>query len=697
MRKIFLLKGLDCPNCAAKIEREVLSINGVDHSSVNLLKQSLTVEIDNEKTKEITDEIRSIVASHEPEVEFSEYVRKNTRDADKSVGHIVFKILFGAAVFAVSFFLKAHFWAYICVLVASYIILGIDVVIKAMKNIFKGRIFDENLLMSISTVGAFVIGEYPEAVAVMLFYQIGEFFQNIAVDRSRGSISNLMELYCDDVTVVRDGKTVSVALDDVTVGEEILVRPGEKIAFDGVVTKGCGALDTKALTGESVPQSVGVGDSVYSGCINLSEALKIKVTKRYCESTAAKIIELVENSASKKAPTENFITTFAGYYTPAVVVAAVLLAVVPSLIMGNWSQWIHRSFVFLVVSCPCALVISIPLSFFGGIGAASRHGILVKGSNYIEALTKLSTVVFDKTGTLTQGEFSVTDIKTYNNFDQDKLLEYSAKAESLSNHPLAKSIVKTYSNEISPNDISDFCEISGRGISAVVMGKTVLAGNILFLKDNNIKCESQTDGHTAVYVAINGVFAGCIILKDTVKDDSNDGIQELKELGIKKTVMLTGDRKGIAKEVAESLGIDEYYAELLPAQKVEILEKIDLQKPEKTKLAFVGDGINDAPVLARADIGIAMGGLGSDAAIEAADVVLMTDSPSKICDAVRISHATRRIAFQNIIIALGVKAVFLLLGAVGYAGMWEAVFADVGVTLIAVLNAMRCLKIDLKR
>ena len=573
------------------------------------------------------------------------------------------------------------------------IILGGDVVMRAVKNIAKGRVFDENFLMSLSTVGAFIIGEYPEAVAVMLFYQVGEFFQEMSVKRSRKSIADLMDIRPDAATVSRNGELMVVSPETVRVGEVIIVKPGEKIPLDGIVLEGESMLDTKALTGESVPRSVHQGDEALSGCINQSGVLTIQVTKAFGESTVSKIIDLVENASSRKAPTENFITTFARYYTPVVVILAALLAIVPPLAFGGeWIDWISRALVFLVISCPCALVISIPLTFFGGIGAASKHGVLVKGSNYLEALNSVSTVVFDKTGTLTKGVFKVTDIFPVNGFTSEQVLEYAANAENLSNHPIAKSILAAHGQEVDQEHITDYKEIPGHGISVNADGRKILAGNTKLMDAEGIEYTSCDQAGTKVYVGVDGQYAGCILIADEVKQDSSRAIAALKRLGVEKTVMLTGDDERIGKAVAEQLGLDEYYAQLLPDQKVEKLELLDSKKRSGTKLAFVGDGINDAPVLARADVGIAMGGLGSDAAIEAADVVLMTDEPSKLVEAIEVAKSTKRIVIQNIVIALAVKGLFLVLGAFGIAGMWEAVFGDVGVALIAVLNAMRITK-----
>ena len=553
--------------------------------------------------------------------------------------------------------------------------------------------FDEHFLMSVSTIGAFAIGEYPEAVAVMLFYQVGEFFQSLAVKRSRKSISDLMDICPDSATVKRNGVLQVVSPESVAVGEIIVVKPGEKIPLDGIVVDGESMLDTKALTGESVPRSIRKGDEALSGCINQSGLLTLKVTKSFGESTVSKITDLVENASARKAPTENFITTFARYYTPVVVGMAAVLAIIPPLVLGGgWSEWLRRGFVFLIVSCPCALVISIPLTFFGGIGAASKRGVLVKGSNYLEALNKVSVVVFDKTGTLTKGVFEVANIIPAAGYQKEQVLEYAAQAESYSNHPIAKSILATYGKPIDQKQFSGFEEISGHGISVMVQGKKVLAGNSKLMESEKIAYAACDAAGTKFYVAADGSYVGCILIADEVKPDSKCAIAELKKIGVEKTVMLTGDDERIGKSVADELGLDAYYAQLLPDQKVEKLEMLDKQKRQGSKLAFVGDGINDAPVLARADVGIAMGGLGSDAAIEAADVVLMTDEPSKLVEAIDVAKATKRIVMQNIVIALGIKSVFLVLGALGMAGMWEAVFGDVGVTIIAVLNAMRILK-----
>ena len=704
--KVYLLKGLDCPNCSAKIEKEVGELDGVTSSTVNLMNQTLTVQAGTSVAASLLDTVTTIVHSHEPDVEVSEKQLEATAPVKKDEKAAVYndedkkrtiRLAVGAVVYAIGMaltvFAKLPTLAELAFLIVAYVILGWDVVWQAVKNITRGQVFDEHFLMSVSTIGAFAIGEYPEAVAVMLFYQVGEFFQSLAVKRSRKSISDLMDICPDSATVKRNGVLQVVSPESVAVGEIIVVKPGEKIPLDGIVVDGESMLDTKALTGESVPRSIRKGDEALSGCINQSGLLTLKVTKSFGESTVSKITDLVENASARKAPTENFITTFARYYTPVVVGMAAVLAIIPPLVLGGgWSEWLRRGFVFLIVSCPCALVISIPLTFFGGIGAASKRGVLVKGSNYLEALNKVSVVVFDKTGTLTKGVFWVANIIPAAGYQKEQVLEYAAQAESYSNHPIAKSILATYGKPIDQKQFSGFEEISGHGISVMVQGKKVLAGNSKLMESEKIAYAACDAAGTKFYVAADGSYVGCILIADEVKPDSKCAIAELKKIGVEKTVMLTGDDERIGKSVADELGLDAYYAQLLPDQKVEKLEMLDKQKRQGSKLAFVGDGINDAPVLARADVGIAMGGLGSDAAIEAADVVLMTDEPSKLVEAIDVAKATKRIVMQNIVIALGIKSVFLVLGALGMAGMWEAVFGDVGVTIIAVLNAMRILK-----
>ena len=607
----------------------------------------------------------------------------------------LWRIIIGAAVLATAVLLSLNNeWLQIALFIISYIIVGGDVVKRAVKNIFKGQVFDENFLMSIATIGAFFIGEYPEGVAVMLFYQVGELFQSYAVGKSRKSIASLMDIRPDYANVKKGDELVKVDPDEVQIGDIIVIKAGEKIPLDGKVIEGSSMIDTSALTGESVPREVEVGSDILSGCININGVITAEVTKEFGESTVSKILDLVENASSKKSNSEQFITKFARYYSPVVVIIAVFLAIIPPLVIdgATFSDWIYRALAFLVVSCPCALVISIPLSFFGGIGGASKKGVLVKGSNYLEALAETEIVVFDKTGTLTKGVFNVQEIHP-EGVSKEELLELTAHAESYSNHPISFSLRRAYSKEIDNGRISDVEEISGHGVIATVDGKKVMAGNIKLMKMMDIPYFKGELIGTIVHVAVNNKYIGYIVIADEVKEDSAQAIKELKAANIKQTVMLTGDNKSIGSKVAKELGLDKVYAELLPADKVEKLEELFSQKSKKGKLAFVGDGINDAPVLARADIGIAMGGLGSDAAIEAADVVIMTDEPSKIATTMKISKKTLKIAHQNIVFAIGIKIIVLILSAFGITTMWAAIFADVGVTIIAVLNAFRALNV----
>lgn len=590
-------------------------------------------------------------------------------------------------------------WVEFVLYLVPYLIIGYDILKKAIKGIAKGQVFDENFLMAVATIGAVALGDFAEGAAVMLFYQIGELFQSVAVGKSRRNITSLMDIRPDYANVEVDDKLEKVDPDDVEIGTDIIVNPGEKVPIDGVVVSGESTLNTSALTGESVPRSVKSGDEIISGCINLTGVLRIKTSKEFGDSTVSKILDLVENSSMKKSKSENFITKFARYYTPAVCGGALVLAVLPPIvrmIMGEsamWGDWITRALTFLVISCPCALVISIPLSFFAGIGCASANGVLVKGSNYLEALSDTQYIVFDKTGTLTKGVFEVTGIYPANGFDESTIVGLASYAECASNHPISISLKKYFGKEIKRDSVSDIEEIAGHGVSAVVNGHKVYAGNIKLMHKENIAVDAEHNEGTVVYVSCDGVYAGCIVISDVVKDNSKKAISSLKKSGIDKTVMLTGDSKETAKRVAENLGLDEYHAELLPVDKVEWVEKLLGEKLPKKKLAFVGDGINDAPVLSRADIGIAMGALGSDAAIEAADIVLMDDDPSKIALARKISVHTLKIVKENIWFALIVKAVCLVLGALGIANMWIAIFADVGVMVIAVLNAIRALKL----
>lgn len=606
---------------------------------------------------------------------------------------LLFRIIIAAVLFAAGSLLPLGPTVEMGVFLVCYAVIGWDIVWKAVTNILHGQVFDENFLMTIATIGALILGEHSEGVAVMLFYQVGEWFQSYAVSKSRKSIASLMDIRPDYANVERNGKLEQVDPDEVNIGDTIVVKPGERVPLDGKIIKGTSALDTSALTGESMPRDVEPGMEVISGCINQTGILTIQTTKKYGESTVAKILDLVENASDKKGKTENFISRFARYYTPIVVFAAIALAILPPLVTGQpFSVWIYRALTFLVISCPCALVISIPLSFFDGIGGASKIGVLVKGSNYLESLAHTEVVVFDKTGTLTKGSFAVSQIKAID-MKEEQLLELAAYAEDYSNHPISQSIQKAYGKKIDNSRISDVQEIAGHGVRAVIDGKTVLAGNAKLMNGENIVYTPSDAIGTVIYLACNGKYAGYIVIEDEVKADAPAAIRALKEVGVRKTVMLTGDADAVGKKVAQKLGLDQAYTELLPADKVDRVEAMLKQTSEKGKLVFVGDGINDAPVLARADVGIAMGGLGSDAAIEAADVVLMTDEPSKISAVVRIARKTIRIANENIVFALGVKLLVLILGATGYANMWAAVFADVGVSVIAILNAIRAMRV----
>ena len=588
-------------------------------------------------------------------------------------------------------------WINNILFIISYLIVGFEIIKKALRNIIRGKVFDENFLMTIATIGAFGIGEYPEAVAVMLFYQVGELFQSYAVDKSRKSISSLMDIIPDFANVEKEGKIEKVDPDDVELGDIIIIKPGEKVPLDGVILEGKSSLDTKALTGESLPRSVTEGEEILSGCINLNGVIKIKVKKEYGESTVSKILDLVENASSKKSKSENFITKFARYYTPIVVIIALLLAIIPPIVMDNatFSDWIYRALSFLVVSCPCALVISIPLSFFGGIGGASKMGVLIKGSNYLEALSNTEITVFDKTGTLTKGVFEVQKVNAIG-ISEEELLKIAAYAENYSNHPISKSIKQAYKKEIDEKQIANYEELAGLGVAARIEEQDVLVGNEKLMKEKGIQFEKCNEVGTILYIAIKGKYAGYILISDTIKEDAKSTIQELKKNHIKQTVMLTGDKKEVGESVAKEIGIDMVYTDLLPDGKVKKVEDLLKTKSEKGKLAFVGDGINDAPVLALADIGMAMGGLGADSAIEAADIVIMTDEPSKIVKAIKLSKKTMRIVKENIIFAIGVKVFVLILAALGISTMWQAVFADVGVSVIAILNALRALRVKNK-
>lgn len=618
---------------------------------------------------------------------------------NKKQKKMLIRIIVAAVIFA-GLFVTEHMgafnslpneWIAAGIFLVPYLVIGYDIIFKAFRNISHGQVFDENFLMMIATFGAFGVKEFSEAVAVMLFYQVGELFQGYAVGKSRQSISDMMNICPEYANIEEDGELTQVAPDDVEIGSIIIIKPGERIPLDGVIVEGDTMLDTAALTGESVPRRATVGDEIISGCVNGNGTLKVRTTKAFEDSTVSKILELVENASSKKSKTENFITRFAKYYTPVVTIGAVLIAIIPSLFTGNWGEWIRRACIFLVISCPCALVISVPLGFFGGIGAASRIGVLVKGSNFLEAVAEMTTIVFDKTGTLTKGEFKVAEILT-ESVSADKLLEIAAYGEAYSNHPIANSIKDAFGQKIDVARLSEAEEISGHGIKVLLDEKEVLVGNSKLIKAENIEYKHCDRAGTVVYIAYDKKFAGTIVISDTIKDGAAEAIADMKQVGVKNTVMLTGDREAVAKSVANELNLDKVYAELLPADKVSKVEELLAAKSGKEKLAFVGDGINDAPVLTRADIGIAMGSMGSDAAIEAADIVLMDDDVRKISSIVKISRKTLRIVKQNIVFALGVKAIVLILGALGIANMWEAVFADVGVSVIAILNSMRALK-----
>ena len=609
---------------------------------------------------------------------------------------VLIRIIIAFLLLVVLHFVPVKGWLSLVLYLVPYFVIGYDILKKAFKGILNRQVFDENFLMAVATVGAIILGEYTEGVAVMLFYQIGELFQSYAVGKSRRNISELMDIRPDYANIEKDGKLEKVDPDEVEVGSIIVVKPGEKIPIDGIVEYGTTTLNTAALTGESLPRDAKEGDEVISGCINMTGLIKIKTTKEFGDSTVSKILDLVENSSSKKSRSENFITKFARYYTPAVCYGALALAVLPpivSLIIGfdpAWDQWIYRALTFLVISCPCALVISIPLSFFAGIGGASKEGVLVKGSNYLEALSEAKYIVFDKTGTLTKGVFEVAGIHDAV-IPEDKLLEYAAYAENFSSHPISRSLCKAYGKEIDQTRVSDVNEISGEGVTAVVDGTSVAAGNIKLMKRLGIECKECGSVGTIVHVAVNGSYAGHILISDQLKPHTKQALEELKKFGMKKLVMLTGDAKRVAESVAKEVGVTDVYSELLPADKVSKVEELLEKKPAKEKLVFVGDGINDAPVLSRADIGIAMGALGSDAAIEAADIVLMDDDPLKISKAIHISKKCIRIVYENIYFAIGIKIICLVLGALGIANMWAAIFADVGVMVIAVLNAIRAL------
>lgn len=722
MKKVLLLKGLGCANCAAKMEKRINELDRVKNASVDFASSKLMLEVYKQSDMEsVIDEATEIIQSIESNVKVinvNKIARKKSTSQRCECGHDhdhdhndeqeeshehevsgdmkkqLVKMGTGTAMFAAAMLVTSNYPVKIAFFIVAYVLIGGDILLGAVKNMARGQVFDEKFLMTIATLGAIAIGEYPEGVAVMLFYKVGEFFQHMAVERSRKSIAKLMDIRPDYANLKKGKDTVRVSPEEVKVGDVIVVKPGEKVPLDGIVEQGNAMLDTSALTGESVPREASAGDEVFSGSINKNGVVTVQVTREFGESTVSKILDLVQNATSKKAPTENFITKFARYYTPAVVIIALTIAVIPPIVMADarFADYLYRALIFLVISCPCALVISIPLSFFGGIGAASGKGILIKGSNYLEALNNVEVVVFDKTGTLTKGTFSVTEIKPFNGVSREELLKAAACAESFSNHPIAKSIVSEYGTTIDKAEVSNYEELAGFGVKVNLNGQEVIAGNSRLMKRMNIRHEEVDNLGTVVHVAADGKYEGYIVISDEIKEDSETVVRKLKKAGVKSTVMLTGDNESIASSVASRLQIDHVHAGLLPDQKVGKVEELFRSKSSSGKLVFVGDGINDAPVLARADIGVAMGGLGSDAAIEAADVVLMTDEPSKLVSAIEIAKFTRKIVVQNIVLALGIKFLVLLLGALGMATMWEAVFADVGVALLAIMNAIRVLR-----
>ncbi len=739
-QRVYFIDGLDCANCAAKLERHLKELAYFEDVTIDFMAQKLILQVKDLQTLPAAlKEVEAVIERVEPGVTISEKQKKAKgtyhahshehgqhcgcgHDHDHEHGQhqeqpfqgqqpaqpaavkpkaapfttemkqSAMKIAAGAVLVLLANVLNLSEMAQFGVYLLAYLIVGGEIVLRAVKNITRGQVFDENFLMAVATIGAFCVGEYPEGVMVMLLYQLGELFQDYAVHRSRRSIADLMDIKPEVAHVKQGDQFISVEPDEVALGDIIQIRPGEKIPLDGVVLEGHSALDTVALTGESAPRDVGPGQQVMSGCINTSGVLLVQVEKEYEDSTVAKILDLVENASSKKAEAENFITRFARYYTPVVVAIAAILAIVPPLVLQEpFSGWIYRALTFLVISCPCALVISIPLTFFGGLGASSRHGILVKGSNYLEALAQLEIAVFDKTGTLTKGQFAVTEVHPVG-ISEEQLLYYAACAESISNHPIAQAVQQANQKAVAVQALQSAEEIAGHGISAVVEGRTVLAGNYRLMEREQVVCKQVEEAGTIIYLALDKKFCGWIVIADEVKSDAQEMITRLKGLGVSQIVMLTGDNQKTAEQVAGQLGITKVFSQLLPGDKVHCLEQLLQQKSQKGTISFTGDGLNDAPVLARADVGVAMGGLGSDAAIEAADVVIMNDQPSKLADAVEIARATRRIVKQNIVFILAVKLLVLILAALGLATMWMAVFADVGVAVLAILNAVRIIR-----
>ena len=702
MKKTYSLDQLDCAACAAKMEEAASQVPGVEELRINFLTKTMSLTASEDHFEQVAQNVMAACQRVEPECRVCE-VKQDTaahhdhghahgHDHEEGEEHHSLALIgVGAVLFVAGLLLPEGLWRW-AALIAAYVVAGGEVLLRAAKNILRGQVFDENFLMAVASLGAMLMGEATEAVAVMLFYQIGEWFQDRAVDKSRASIAQLMDIRPDHANhVLADGSVEVVPPQSLKAGDILLVKPGERIPLDGIILEGTSTLNTSALTGESIPRDVAEGDTVLSGCVNQTGVLRLRATGAYESSTVARILRLVEDSGERKASTERFITRFARWYTPAVCLAALLLALVPPLFVGEWTEWIKRALTFLVISCPCALVISVPLTFFGGVGGASRRGVLIKGANYLEQLAKTDIAVFDKTGTLTRGTFEVTAIHP-NQITKEELLELAALAESYSDHPISASLRAAWNRALDKNRVTDVQEIAGRGIHALVDGRPVYAGNERLMADVHVESRPCHRQGTIVHVALDGVYMGHIVIADRVKEGSAEAIAELKALGVARTVMLTGDQSAVAQSVAKELGVDEVHAELLPGDKVEQVERLMKQKPEGAMLAFVGDGINDAPVLRRADLGIAMGGVGSDAAIEAADIVLMDDDPRKLPCAIRIARHTLRIANQNIIFALSVKAIILVMGAMGLANMWLAVFADVGVSFLAILNAMRAMR-----
>lgn len=690
-KKEIYLKGLSCANCAVKIEDGTNGIPGVGEASMNFSTRTLMVEIDEgHHPDEVIKDIKTLVRDIEPDVQVIEKNDILDEEDEEEHGDVhIWALAISAILFIIGLIFDFSQWTSFFIFFISYVLVGFPVLSKAAVNITKGNFFDESFLMGIATIGAFAIGQFPEGAAVMLFYQVGELFEDIAVDHSRKSIKSLMNIRPDEANIYLDGDIKRVPAQNVKIGETIVVKPGERVPLDGIVLEGVSMADTSALTGEPVPVEIKAGDEILAGFINQSSVLKIEVNKEFGESTVSKVLDMVQNAGSKKAKTERFMAQFARYYTPSVVGIAAVLAFILPIFAGNFSNWLYRALIFLVISCPCALVISIPLTVFAGIGAASKKGILIKGGNYLEALDNVSVVVMDKTGTITRGVFEVTEIQPEAGITKEELLYYAAYGEGYSTHPIAESLLKAYGQGIDKEIIKGYKERPGNGIEAIVGEFRVLVGNKRLMDSYGIEVEEVNRPGTIVYIAADEKYVGYILISDIVKDDAKEAICDLKSIGVKDIIMLTGDNDIAARSIAQEIGITQVYAKLLPHQKVERLESIIADKEGEGAVIFVGDGINDAPVLARADIGVAMGGLGSDAAIEAADVVLMTDQISKLVQAMKISRRTKRIMIQNIIFALGVKLIVLVLGAFGVATMWEAVFADVGVTIIAILNAMR--------